>query len=128
MSSKSVAEKLGIAAGDRVLLLDPPESYDETLGPVPEDADLAESPDGTFDIVQLFVRDRAAFEDGIQSSMDATNPDGRLWVTYPKRSSDVDSDLSRDVLADLMDHRGWRGARQIAVDETWSAIWFRPND
>ena len=128
MSQKSVAEKLGVESGHRLLLVGQPAQYEETLGELPTDVELSETPEGTFDIVQVFVADSDEFDDRIRTAMDATKPNGRLWVTYPKKSSDVDSDLSRDVLADLMDDLGWRGARQIAVDETWSALWFRPKD
>lgn len=128
MSTKSVAEKLGIDEGDRVLLVDAPADYRETLGPLPGGVELDERPDGTYDVVQLFVANADAFEANVETAIEATDGDGRLWITYPKKRSAVDSDLSRDVLAELMDGMDWRGARQIAVDETWSALWFRPRD
>lgn len=128
MSAKPVSEKLGVDEGDEVLLLDAPEGYRETLGTLPDGAELHDDPDGTYDAVQLFVIDAESFDARVEAAMEATDDGGRLWITYPKKRSDVDSDLSRDVLAELMDDLGWRGARQIAVDETWSALWFRPKE
>lgn len=126
MSTTPVAEKLGIQTGDTVLLLHAPTGYANSLQPLPDDCTICESPEQHCDIVQVFIRDTAMFDDTVPSAITSTSQDGRLWITYPKKSSGVDSDLSRDVLADRMKSLGWRGARQIAIDDVWSAIWFRP--
>ena len=52
--------------------------------------------------------------------------DGLLWISYPKRSSKVETDLSRDVLWDLMMETGLRPVTQVSIDDVWSALRFRP--
>jgi hypothetical protein len=49
-----------------------------------------------------------------------------LWVAYPKGSSGVKTDVNRDRLWQALEPTGWRPVRQVALDETWSAMRFRP--
>jgi hypothetical protein len=49
-----------------------------------------------------------------------------VWISYPKKSSRVGSDLSREVVWAAMEGTGWRTVSQIAIDEVWSALRFRP--
>ena len=48
------------------------------------------------------------------------------WVAYPKGGR-LGTDLNRDVLAGLLAERGVRAVRQVSIDETWSALRFRPS-
>ena len=52
--------------------------------------------------------------------------DGLLWVCYPKKSAKIESDLSRDVIWELMQDSGLRPVTQVSIDKTWSALHFRP--
>ena len=54
--------------------------------------------------------------------------DGLLWISYPKRSSKIDSDLSRDDMWELYIDESLRPVSQISIDETWSAVRFRPTE
>ena len=49
-----------------------------------------------------------------------------LWLSYPKRSSKVETDLSRDVGWEVVADAGLRPVTQVSIDETWSALRFRP--
>jgi hypothetical protein len=49
-----------------------------------------------------------------------------VWVTYPKKSSGVPGDLSREVVRDVMSAMGWIAVTIVSVDEVWSALRFRP--
>jgi len=51
-----------------------------------------------------------------------------LWISYPKRSSKVETDITRDVGWDVVYKAGLEGVTQIAIDDTWSALRFRPAD
>jgi len=56
----------------------------------------------------------------------ATKYDGILWVSYPKGSAKVKTDLSRDTMWGLLADAGMRPVSQISIDDTWSAVRFRP--
>ena len=53
-------------------------------------------------------------------------PGALVWITYPKKTSGVESDLSREEVWAAMEGTGWRPVSQIAIDEVWSALRFRP--
>lgn len=55
----------------------------------------------------------------------AHDADGLAWVAYPKRSSGVDTELSRDCGWPVLASEGLRPIREVALDETWSALRFR---
>jgi hypothetical protein len=59
-------------------------------------------------------------------ALQALRPGGVFWVSYPKRSSQVKTDLTRDAGWETLWSAGMRAVSQIAIDETWSALRFRP--
>lgn len=56
----------------------------------------------------------------------SVRPGGLLWISYPKRSAKVETDMTRDIGWETIDAAGWQGVTQIAIDATWSALRFRP--
>ena len=81
--------------------------------------------DGRHDWILLFARDRAALERSIGAAAAALDDPGVLWLAYPKGSSKIQTDLTRDAgwesvaAADLM----WLGL--VSIDPTWSAFSLR---
>ena len=126
MAQSSLVKKLRVKTGQRLLVLNAPEGYIESLGDLPEGVEVSEQAEGKFDFVQLFVRDSAELDDLRARAMDAVTYDGLLWISYSKRSAKVETDLTRDVLWKLMDGTGLRPVSQISIDEVWSALRFRP--
>lgn len=57
---------------------------------------------------------------------DSDQPEGILWLAYPKGSSKVKTDINRDTLWPVVQQYGWRPVRQVALDAVWSAMRFRP--
>lgn len=128
MGESTLAKKLGIKPGQRLLLLRIPEGYRQLLGVLPEGATVAETAGGTFDFVQLFVSHRAELEREAPQAIRAVTCDGLLWIAYPKKSSKVKSDITRDVGWEVMYEARLGPVTQIAIDEVWSALRFRPRE
>ena len=82
--------------------------------------------DGAFDNIVLFVRDKAQLLREIGPAIAATAPGGLLWIVYAKQTSNVKSDLNRDIIWHETQETGWRPVTQVALDDTWSALRFRP--
>lgn len=122
----SLSKKLRLQPGQRALVLNAPDRYREWLGPLPEDVELSDSAEGTFDFVHLFVKDSADLDRLGPVAIQAVRYDGLLWLSYPKKSSKVATDLSRDRGWDLLAAAGLRPVTQISVDDTWSALRWRP--
>src|SRR5262249_3529280 len=120
----TLARKLLVKPGYRLAVVNPPPGY--SLEGLPEGAQLAEG-DG-LDFVQLFVKDSAELERLGPPTFQRVKPDGLLWVCYPKGGKKAGTDLHRDILWEKMSAYGLTGVSLVAVDDTWSAMRFRPAD
>ncbi|MFQ5553212.1 MAG: hypothetical protein ACE5EW_05795 [Thermoplasmata archaeon] len=121
-------KKLRVQPGLRMLVLNAPEGYMETLGALPEGAQVETEPTGTYDWGQCFVGDVAELRRLAPKARDAVNYDALLWISYPKKSSKIATDISRDVAWEVMKEFGLRPVFQISIDDTWSALRFRPTE
>ena len=88
-----------------------------------ESTDVADA--SRADVVIVFTTNSASLKAVGQPAIDAALKDRLAWVAYPKGGK-LGTDLSRDVLARLMLERGLQPVRQVAIDEVWSALRFRP--
>jgi hypothetical protein len=119
--SRTIAQKLGVKAGNRVYPINAPAGYARLLGDLPDGASLTDRPPA--EVVHLFAHDAAELQRSGKAAIDAVAPGGLLWISYPKGGR---TDLHRDSLMLALVPDGWRGVSLIAVDETWSAARFRP--
>jgi hypothetical protein len=126
MADTSLTRKLGIKPDYRLLILNAPEGYLETSGTLPEGAEIKTSAEGSFDLVQIFLYNKADVEKLAPTGIQAVKPGGLLWFTYPKKTAKIKSDITRDTGWESVRAVGWRPVTQIAIDETWSALRFRP--
>jgi hypothetical protein len=126
MAGAQLLRKLRMQPDQRVLILNAPPGYLEELGQLPEGVEVAEHLDGVFDFVQVFAENMAELEQLAPVAVDSVRYDGLLWVSYPKKSSGLESDLSRDVVWKEVAKTGLRAVSQVSVNEVWSAIRFRP--
>src|SRR6266516_239708 len=128
MADTPLIKKLGSKPKHRVAILNAPEGYLEQLGPLPAEVELVTTtaPSDASDVVHLFVRNQAELESQAPRAIQLLKPGGLLWISYPKQSSKVTTDLNRDVLWKVFPNRDWRPITQISIDEVWSALRFRP--
>lgn len=125
MSSKTTAQKMHIKPGQRVVLLNAPAGYIEELGELPDGAMLATSLGEPADVIQCFVTSMQQLQDVLPALLAALKPTGFLWVTYPKLTSRLAGDLSRDVMWAYVSPLGLKPVAMFAVDEDWSAFGMR---
>lgn len=131
MAETPLTKKLGLKAGQMALLINAPEGYASMLEPLPEGARLVTAQDGEtskeriFDLVQVFAYGSADVERYAPLALNALKPRGMLWWAYPKKSSKISTDISRDQGWDYLIGSGLLGVSLIALDETWSAMRFR---
>lgn len=128
--AEGLAKKLQIKPGNSVVLFNAPASYIHALrsdyaGEVQVGDDLPGGA-GTFDVVHLFARDSGDLATWYKTAERALrDEDALFWISYPKKSAGVETDLTRDEGWARVTSDGWRGVRQILIDETWSALRFR---
>jgi hypothetical protein len=110
-----------------VLTLNAPEHYASLLSPLPENVEIVEKPDAkAFDVIHLFVGNRADLEPLGPKALRAAKPGAVVWISYPKQASKVATDISRDVGWEVIENAGWRPVTQVSVDDVWSALRWRP--
>lgn len=94
-----------------VLLGDIPDGTKATLG-------------GTFDIVLTFYKKMTDLESEVGILKEAMG-DGILWISYPKGSSKVETDLNRDIIWVALEKRGLKAVSAISIDDVWSSMRFK---
>ena len=123
MSAKTIAQKLLIKEGYKVLLVNPPSGYKTLLGPLTRSVTILKSPAvGSADLVQVFVKGRKELEAQLGKLKKALNPKGLLWVTYYKGTAKRKTDINRDTINAYAKSLGLEGVAMISVDDDWSAL------
>ncbi len=123
-SKRTLVEKLGIRPEDRISLLAVPASVQPLLAQLPPGVKVARRVQAGRDFVLLFVRRRAELERRLGPVVDALEVDGSLWVSWPKKTSGLESDLSFDQVQAAGLSAGLVDVKICAVDEQWSGLRF----
>jgi hypothetical protein len=116
----TLTQKLQLKDRQSLKLFNSPAGYDRFLAS--EGVGTAESSDA----VLIFTNSLAEVEQIVPPAFKSFSADALVWVAYPKGSSGVKTDVNRDKLWDALKPTGWRPVRQIAMDNVWSALRFRP--
>jgi hypothetical protein len=121
-----LAKKLQIKPGKSWLFYNAPENYLAALEPLPENTGVTFSPNGSFDGIQLFVMDSAMLTDSLKIIVPLLKNDTVFWITYPKKSSGIKSDLEMMGAWEEPAKYGLTTVASAAVNETWTALRFKP--
>lgn len=124
MPDASLARKMKRKARQRAAIINPPAGYEAASFPDFERA--ATALNGSFDWVQIFVRSQSELKKLAPKAAKALNPDSILWISFPKGTSKIQTDLTRDRGWEAVASLGLKWITLIAVNETWSAFGFRP--
>jgi hypothetical protein len=113
--------KLQVKPGQRIATL-------SGAGDVPsialEGTETADAPEKA-DVIVAFVRTKADLDTVAVPAIEAARLDKLVWIAYPKAGK-LGTDVNRDILRNSLESRGVQPVRQIALDEVWSALRFRP--
>jgi hypothetical protein len=124
MEGAPAAKRLGIKAGARVLLLDPPVGFVRTLEPLPDGASIALKPVSQMDLVMVFSSSRAALGEMFARARHVLAPRGAIWVAWPRKSSGFFTDLSEELVRSVGLAAGMTDDKIISIDEIWAALRF----
>jgi hypothetical protein len=123
-SGKSVVQKLGIKPGFRIFVDHAPADYVSITGKLPAGVTIAPHLAGAIDMVHLFAANATGLGDKLKAYRAAIKPDGMVWVSWPKKSSGVPTDLTDMVVRDTALPLGLVDIKVCAVDQTWSGLKF----
>ncbi len=121
-SGTPLVEKLGIAPGARVAILGAPDGFDATLGELPDGVLVTRRLGGRRDVVLVFVTERAALAGRLDALRAAIAPDGMIWVAWPKKASRMPTDITEDVVREVVLPTGLVDVKVCAIDATWSGL------
>src|SRR4051812_31541992 len=124
-----LAKKLKLKEGVKLALFNPPKGFQKKLNDLPKGCKVVE-PAKRNDFIMLFVENKAELEKEIFKISKTLNKEGFIWIAYPKISSGIQTDLTRDKGWDCLKKLDMKWTSLISLDDTWSAFCLKnvPND
>jgi hypothetical protein len=123
-SGTPLPRKLGFKPGTRYLFVGAPEKYAETLGALPAGCRPARPRDTGLDLVQFFPTSARALTGRFAPLAAKLQPAGARWISWPKKSSGVPTDISENDVRRTGLAAGLVDVKVCAVDEVWSGLKF----
>jgi hypothetical protein len=123
-SGTPLVKKLGIKEQGICFVSNQPDGYFDWLTPLPVDSAFKENFSGHFDFIHLFVLDEQSFKKEFRKSKKQLKKDGMLWISWPKKSSKVITDLDENIIRDFGLSEGLVDVKVCAVNEVWSGLKF----
>lgn len=127
-SGTPLAQKLGLKDGQRVLFIGLPEELDELrisrhfLETAQAGWERWRDGDPGYDVIHGFTVSRAVLEAHARSLMDNIARDGVIWISWPKKASQVPTDITEDVIREVVLPIGLVDVKVAAVNEIWSGL------
>ncbi|HQT21662.1 MAG: hypothetical protein B7X86_01890 [Sphingobacteriales bacterium 17-39-43] len=128
MSINSLSKKLLIKPGKSVLLVNSPQYYISLLEPLPEAVQISFDTAGNYDVIQLFVLNNSELKKELKNLQSYFLADTIIWIAYPKKTSGTATDLGMMSSWEETSRYNLRPVASVAINETWTALRFRPND
>ena len=121
-SGTPLAQKLGIKVGQRVIPINAPATYRKLVAPLPERVSFSDRLGKNATFMHLFVSERKLLEKQLKRLRKMIADNGVVWVSWPKKSSGVRTDVTEDVIRDVALPLGFVDIKVCAVTETWSGL------
>lgn len=120
-TDRTTAEKLGIKAGGRVALVDPPADYVRVLGKLPKDVSLEEEPEEVLPLTLWFVRDADTYLASLARIRKCALT-SRIWIVYPKGKTA--SRFTQGLIREAALSVGLVDYKVCSVNEVWTGLLF----
>jgi hypothetical protein len=121
-SGTPLPQKLGIKPGLTVVTINAPANYRRLLGAISKGVTFSDrmKPESRF--VHVFIRRRSELKNKLPIVRDKVADAGTVWVSWPKRSSGVSTDVTEDVVRAVSLPLGFVDVKVCAIDEIWSGL------
>jgi hypothetical protein len=123
-SGTPLNKKLGVKPGQRAAILNAPADFLKRLAPLPEGFDARTRLAGELDYIHYFVSKRADLVRAFPRMIQRLATGGMIWISWPKKSSRVPTDLTEDALREIGLPLGVVDVKVCAVDDIWSGLKF----
>jgi hypothetical protein len=121
-SGTPLAKKLGIKNGSTVCALGAPADYSQLLAPLPDDVTWTKQPTAKVDVLHVFVTKQSELTKALQTALAKLRQDAAIWVSWPKKTAKVATDITEDRIRDIALPLGLVDIKVCAVDATWSGL------
>ena len=123
-SGTPLVKKLGIKAGINLYAFNSPVDYFKWLSPLPVDVIVRDKLSGELDFIHLFVKEFKVFQKEFVKCKKHLRKNGMLWISWPKKSSKVSTDLDENGIREFGLREGLVDVKVCAVDDVWSGLKF----
>lgn len=120
-SGTPLAKKLGIREGFKISLFHEPEYYFSLFTDFPGRVKIVRKK-MSVDLIHYFVKEEKQLQKDISKLKNSIEQNGIIWISWPKKSSGVATDITEDVVRKIALSNGLVDIKVCAVDETWSAL------
>jgi hypothetical protein len=121
-SGTPLVQKIGVKPGQRLVLRNHPPSFLRDMGSLPEGVAASDRLAGKANVVVYFTDKLAVLEKDFSALARTMEPDGMLWIAWPKKTSGKATDITEDVVRRVALERGLVDVKVCAIDETWSGL------
>jgi hypothetical protein len=121
-SGTPLAPKLGIKPEMTVIAIGAPVNYRKLLGKAANDIKLSDRVNDNSAFIHFFTTRRSELEKQLVRLRSKIADTGTLWVSWPKKSAGVATDVTEDVIRAVALPLGFVDVKVCAVDETWSGL------
>ena len=121
-SGTPLVKKLGIAPASRVLVVDAPGGYRARLKGLPEGVEFLTAPSGTTDLAHAFFTKKSQMAKTLAILRRKLPPVAVIWVSWPKKSSRVATDITEDTVREVALPLGLVDIKVCAIDDVWSGL------
>lgn len=121
-SGTPLVKKLGLKPFMRIVAIGTPKPYLQLLGDPPDGIVVTERAQKGSSFVHLFATRRAALASELRKLRNLIAADGVVWVSWPKKTSHVDSDVTEDIIREIALPLDFVDIKVCAVDDTWSGL------
>lgn len=121
-SGTPLVKKLGIKSGFQMFAKDPPQDFGKLIGGLPEGVKLHSKLSAHLDYVHVFTKSQSELAKFLPKAKKAVAPAGMIWVSWPKKSSKIETDITEDVIRKICLPMDLVDVKVCAVDETWSGL------
>ncbi len=121
-SGTPLVRKLGIAPGSVVAVLGEPDGFRDLLEELPDDVTMRARAQGRLDLAITFQTERRVLERRLSTILRGLRRDGAIWVAWPKKAAKVPTDITEDMVREVVLPIGLVDVKVCAIDETWSGL------
>jgi hypothetical protein len=121
-SDTPLTKKLGIKEGFKVLVIKGPAEYRSLLAPLPASVAFTSTATSSTNLVHVFATERTGLARLLPTLRKKLSPEAAIWVSWPKKSSKVPTDITEDTIRAVALPLGFVDIKVCAVTEVWSGL------